>query len=62
MFFDFQEILVVRLQPISEEEKTSYISLYSYLSSKKRWANLLHSYLFPQKKVSKSPLTFSVAV
>ena len=31
-----KEILVVRFQPTSEEEKSSYINLYSYLSGKKR--------------------------
>ncbi|XP_069159094.1 PHD finger protein 3 isoform X1 [Procambarus clarkii] len=33
-----KEILVVRFQPANEEEKVSYIALYSYLSSKKRYA------------------------
>ena len=34
-----QELLVVRFQPANEEEeKVSYIALYSYLSSKKRYA------------------------
>ncbi|KAA0186606.1 hypothetical protein HAZT_HAZT004743 [Hyalella azteca] len=32
-----KEILVVRFQPSSEEEKVFYIALYSYLSSKKRY-------------------------
>ncbi|XP_068211222.1 death-inducer obliterator 1-like isoform X2 [Palaemon carinicauda] len=32
-----KEILVVRFQPSNEEEKVSYIALYSYLSSKKRY-------------------------
>ncbi|KAB7504352.1 PHD finger protein 3 [Armadillidium nasatum] len=32
-----KEILVVRFQPSCEEEKVSYIALYSYLSSKKRY-------------------------
>lgn len=31
-----KEILVVRFQPTTEDEKVSYIALYSYLASKKR--------------------------
>ena len=35
--FSFQDILVIRFQPSSEQEKISYIALYSYLSNKNRY-------------------------